>query len=144
MGLIDKHVKTIIQKATLLDENSIFNIYQLKGALPEKKCKNAQGKEYLEPFTQADMFVLFGIESPGDNGGGSVIITDESGAPEDKIIITDRFNIKVLFNGEESDFYVLKFKARLWSKNVQKYLEENNISIETQNQIGRASCRERV
>jgi hypothetical protein len=132
LGLIDKHVKKIIEMATAISGNNIFNIYQIKGALPEKLGVDDKGNTTLNPFTQADMFVVFGIEE-GDNGGESVIINDEQGAPENKIAITTRFNIKVLFNGEESDFYALKFKARLWSRSVQAYLENNNISLLTQN-----------
>lgn len=132
MGLIDKHVKKIIELATNIPSTDIFNIYQLKGALPEKKAKNEQGVITLNPYSQQDMFILFGIEEDG-NGGEAVIATDRSGAPENKIIITNRFKVKVLFNGEDSDFYSLKLKARLWSKGVEKYLEENNLTLHTQN-----------
>ena len=132
MGLIDKHVKKVIELSTGVLGDNVFNIYQLKGALPEKQIKNSEGKIALESYTQADMFVVFGVEE-GDNGGEAVIINDEQGAPENKIVITNRFNVKVLFNGEEADFYSLKFKARLWSRGVQQYLEDNNISLLTQN-----------
>lgn len=132
MGLLDKHIKKIIQLSTLVNEDDIFNIYQLKGALPEKKSIDEAGNVTLDSYTQSDMFVVFGVEE-GDNGGEAVVITDEQGAPENKIIITSRFNIKVLFNGSEADFYALKFKARLWSRNVQQYLEDNNVSLVTQN-----------
>lgn len=132
MGLIDTHIKKVIELSTLLSPNDIFNIYQLKGALPERKIKDETGKEILEPYTQANMFILFGIEEAPEDSE-SVIITDENGAPKDTIIILNTFNVKVLFNGNEADFYSLKFKARLWAKGVQKYLEDNNISIVTQN-----------
>ena len=132
MGLVDKHVKKIIELSTTIDKDSIFNIYQLKGALPEKKSVDANGKPVLTSYTQSEMFVVFGVEE-GENGGESVVINDENGAPSDTLIITNRYNIKVLFNGEEADFYSLKFKARLWSKGTQKYLEDNNISVVTQN-----------
>ena len=132
MGLLDKHIKKIIDLATAVPDTDIFNIYQLKGALPEKQSKDETGKGTLDSYTQSDMFVVFGIEE-GDNGGEAVIINDTQGAPENKIIITSRFNIKVLFNGREADFYALKFKARLWSRSVQQYLEDNNVSLVTQN-----------
>lgn len=132
MGLLDVHVKKLIELSLGIDENDIFNIYQLKGALPEKQKINQKGEKELVSYTQSDMFVVFGVEE-GDNGGESVVITEEQGAPKGKIIITNRFNVKVLFNGNDADFYALKFKARLWARNVQNYLESNNISVFTQN-----------
>ena len=68
MGLIDNHIKKIIELSTLIDPNDIFNIYQLKGALPEKIGKDDAGNKTTEPYTQQMMFVLFGVEE-GENGG---------------------------------------------------------------------------
>lgn len=132
MSLIDVHAKEIIRLASALSKDDIFNIYQLKGALPERKCVNEKGELINTPYVQADMYVLFGVEE-ADNGGEAVIITDQNGAPDNTIIITNRFNIKVLFNGDEADFYAIKLKARLWSKSVTEYLEKNNLSLHTQN-----------
>lgn len=132
MGLVDKHIKKIIELSAEIPGDDIFNIYQLKGALPERKCKDDLGNITLTSYTQKDMFVVFGIEE-GENDNESVVVTDANGAPKDKIIITNIFEVKILFHGEDSDFYALKFKARLWSRIVQSYLDDSNISVKTQN-----------
>jgi hypothetical protein len=132
MGLIDAHIKKLIHITTQIPENDIYNIYQLKGALPEKLEKDDTGKKVLKPYTQQDFYVLFGVEE-ADSGKEAVIITDQSGAPENTIIATHKFNVKVLFRGKDSDFFSIKFKARLYSKQAQQYLEDSSIDILTQN-----------
>lgn len=132
MGLIDSNIKKLIHITTGIGENDIFNIYQLKGALPEKLVENTKGKKVLMPYTQEDTFIIFGVEE-ADNGKESVIVTDQFGAPTDVIIVTHKFNVKVLFRGKDADFFSIKFKGMLFSKKSQRYLEDSKITVLTQN-----------
>jgi hypothetical protein len=132
MGLIDTYMREIIYGATGISRDNIFNIYQLKGALPEKLVEDTKGKKKLVPYTQQDTFIIFGVEE-ADNGKESVVITEEMGAPKDTIVVVNKFNVKVLFRGKDADFFAIKFKGRLYSKSVTNYLEYYNITVLTQN-----------
>lgn len=132
MGLIDTYMREIIYGATGIARDNIFNIYQLKGALPEKLVEDTKGKKKLVPYTQQDTFIIFGVEE-ADNGKEDVIVTEDMGAPKDTIIVTHKLNVKVLFRGKDSDFFAIKFKGMLYSKAVQQYLDNNKVTILTQN-----------
>ena len=86
MGLIDTYMREIIYGATGIEKDNIFNIYQLKGALPEKLVEDPKGKKRLVPYTQSDTFIIFGVEE-ADNGKEAVIITEDMGAPKNTIVV---------------------------------------------------------
>lgn len=130
-SLIDKQVNYILQKITGLKYEDIYNYYDKQGANPQKIVV-VDGKREVIPYNPTkDTFILFGVEEV-DTGKESYIVTSGMGGEEGKIVITQKLKVIVEINGKNAQSYALKIKALLWSYDIMSYLEENKISIFTQ------------
>lgn len=131
-SLIDKQINYILHKITGLKREDIYNYYSVQGANPQKVVVYEGEKKYIPYSPKVDTFIMFGVEeTPTDKE--SYIVVPTTGAPEDKIIITQKLKVVVEIDGVNAQYYALKIKALLWRWDIMEYLEENKISVLTQN-----------
>lgn len=132
-SLIDKQVNYILNKITGINFEDIYNYYDLKGANPEKVIINASGERMVVPYSpKTDTFVMFGVEEV-ETGKESYIVVPSTGSPDNTIIITQKLKVIIEINGKNAQAYALRIKALLWRYDIMEYLEENKISVLTQN-----------
>ena len=133
MNLIDSNITYILKTITGLREEDIYNYYDTRGANPEKIITNSEGKRETIPYSpKQDTYIMFGVEEV-DTGNESYIVTPGTGGPEGKITITQKFKVVIELNGKYAQVYALKIKALMWRWDIMEYLEQNNISVLTQN-----------
>lgn len=131
-SLIDKQINYILHTITGLRYEDIYNYYDLKGANPEKVIEK-DGERMVIPYSpKNDTFILFGVEET-DTGNSSYIVTPQTGALDNKIIVTQRLKVIIEINGKNAQAYALKIKALMWRWDIMTYLELNKISVLTQN-----------
>lgn len=131
-SLIDKNINHILQKITGLRKEDIYNYYDKQGANPQKIVV-VDGKREVIPYNPTkDTFIMFGVEEV-DTDKEAYIVTPGMGGEEGKIVITQKLKVVIEINGKNAQAYALKIKALLWSYPIMSYLEENKISIFTQN-----------
>lgn len=132
-SIIDKQINYILNKITGISYEDIYNYYDKKGANPEKVVTNSQGDREVIPYSPTrDVFLMFGVEEV-ETGKESYIVTSGMGGEEGKIVITQKLKVGIEINGHNAQYYALKIKALMWSYDIMSYLEDNKISILTQN-----------
>ena len=133
MNNFDKHINYILHTITGLPNEDIYNYYDKQGANPQKVVLNTGGERQIIPYSpRRDTFILFGTEEV-ETGKESYIVTSGTGGEDGIITITQKYKVVIEINGLNAQAYALKIKALMWSYDIMNYLEQNKISIFTQN-----------
>lgn len=131
-SLIDKPINEILHRITGLNYEDIYNYYDKAGANPQKVVGNEGEREIIPYSPKTDTFIMFGVEEV-DTDKESYIVTPTTGGDDDEIVITQKLKVIIEINGKNAQAYALKIKALMWRWDIMDYLEENKISVLTQN-----------
>ena len=131
-SLIDKPINEILHRITGLNYKDIYNYYDKSGANPQKVVGNEGEREIIPYSPKTDTFIMFGVEEV-DTDKESYIVTPTTGGDDDEIVITQKLKVIIEINGKNAQAYALKIKALMWRWDIMDYLEENKISVLTQN-----------
>lgn len=126
MKIIDETITTLINMATGIPLEDIYNYYDLNGVMPQRINKDFEGNKILVPYEPEDSFVVFGTEEKPE-GQSDIVYLD------DKIILVNSLIVKLEFNGVKADQMAYKMKALMWSDKCREFLESKKITIPSLN-----------